>query len=86
MTHTIEIAAQAEKEIARLPKGDQRRVVRAIRNLSHDPRPRGSVKITDSSLYRMRVGVYRVIYAIEDDKLIVCIVRVRHRKDAYRKL
>ena len=86
MTYTIEIAAQAEKEITCLPKGDQRRVVRAIRNLAQEPRPRGSVKITDSSLCRMRVGVYRVVYAIEDDKLIVCIVRVRHRKDAYRKL
>jgi mRNA interferase RelE/StbE len=79
------IAPTARKELDRLPTNARERVVRAIDALSDNPRPHGSLKLEGGEgQYRIRVGKYRVIYSIEDDVLIVLIVRVRHRKDAYR--
>jgi mRNA interferase RelE/StbE len=56
-----------------------------IRALADDPRPQGSEKITGSDdLYRIRSGDYRAIYTIQDDRLVVLVVRVAHRRDVYR--
>jgi mRNA interferase RelE/StbE len=53
--------------------------------LADDPRPQGSEKITGSDdLYRIRSGDYRAIYTIQDDRLVVLVVRVAHRRDVYR--
>jgi len=74
----------AVKHLERLPKLAQRRIVRAIEELADDPRPAGCVKLVgEDNLWRIRVGSYRVVYSIEDDDLLVLILRVAHRKDAY---
>jgi mRNA interferase RelE/StbE len=75
----------AEKQIARLPSPIRRRVYEALDGLCENPRPRGCVKLEGGEdLWRIRVGDYRVIYTIEDDVLVVLVVRVAHRKDVYR--
>ncbi len=54
--------------------------------LANNPRPEGSIKLKGSdNLYRIRVGPYRIIYTIEDDKLIVLVLEIGDRKDVYRK-
>ena len=53
-------------------------------SLADDPRPLGSKKLSGQERYRLRQGDYRILYEIEDDKLIVCVVKVRHRRDVYR--
>jgi mRNA interferase RelE/StbE len=54
--------------------------------LADDPRPHGSEKLKGSrDQYRLRVGTYRVIYEIRDDRLIVLVLRIGHRKDVYRR-
>ncbi len=62
------------------------RVIRAVRGLSQDPRPRGVRKLAGEmrGAWRIRVGNYRVIYDIDDDQQIVIILAVSHRRDAYR--
>jgi mRNA interferase RelE/StbE len=61
--------------------------VAAVEALADDPRPQGAVKISgDDNLWRVRVGDYRVVYEIHDDRLIVLVLRVAHRKDVYRGL
>lgn len=86
MAYQIEIKRSATKEIAALPKRDQRRVVSAIEALANYPRPDSARKLTNTeNAYRLRVGDYRIVYQIVDNILTVFIVRVGHRKDVYRR-
>lgn len=71
----------------RLPADTRRRVVAAIEVLANNPRPAGAKRLEgDLSLWRIRVGAYRVVYTISDEGLEVLIVRARHRREAYRNL
>ena len=64
----------------------QSRVVETIEALERNARPSGVAKLSGSDdLYRLRVGDYRIVYQIEDAKLIVLIVKVGHRRDVYRE-
>lgn len=81
------ITAAAAKELDRLPrKKDRQAVVDRILALAADPRPPGSVKLSGREpLYRIRQGSYRVVYSIEDDRLIVIVIRVADRKRVYKE-
>jgi mRNA interferase RelE/StbE len=84
-TYTVSILGAARRELRRIARDEQDRLRAAIRSLAVNPRPAGCVKLTGSDdLWRIRVGNYRVIYQIEDERLMILIVRVRHRREAYR--
>jgi mRNA interferase RelE/StbE len=84
-SYKVEITASAEKALSRLPKDDLARVVRAIMALATVPRPGGCRKLEgQEDVYRIRVGIYRVIYSIDDRRIIVVVLKIGHRKDAYR--
>ncbi len=86
MAYRIRIKKSAGKEIAALPKRDQRRVMSAIAALADAPRPDGVRKLTGiEDAYRLRVGDYRIVYQIASQVLTVFVVRVGHRKDVYRR-
>jgi mRNA interferase RelE/StbE len=72
------------KDLDPVPKRDVQRIVAAIAALADNPRPPQSRKLSGSEKYRLRCGVYRVLYEIQDDALVVWAVKVRHRKDVYR--
>jgi mRNA interferase RelE/StbE len=75
----------AVKDIEAIPlKRERQRVVERISKLAEDPRPFGSEKISGQDKYRVRQGLYRILYVIEDQDLIVQVVKVGHRKDVYR--
>jgi mRNA interferase RelE/StbE len=75
----------ADKSLRRLPREIQRRIVIAVNDLQDDPRPAGSMKMQGTDeLWRIRVGDYRVIYTIQDKKLLVLVLRIGHRRDVYR--
>ncbi len=79
------VKPSAVKEIEAIPtKKDRQRVVTRIGSLATDPRPPGCQKLSGAEKYRLRQGRYRILYKIEDDRLVVTVVRVRHRKDVYR--
>jgi mRNA interferase RelE/StbE len=79
------LTASAEKQFARLSASLRRRMTEAFDGLRENPRPRGCVKLKgEDELWRIRVGDYRVVYTIQDDQLIVLVVRVAHRKDVYQ--
>jgi mRNA interferase RelE/StbE len=82
--YTVVIVRSAQKELARLPAADYQRVLAAIETLATTPRPVGCVKLTGSEFWRIRVGQYRVVYAIKDTELIVTVVKVGNRRDVYR--
>ena len=83
--YKIELKRSAAKEIDKIKqKKDRQRIVARIAALADDPRPPGSQKLTGQESYRIRQGDYRIIYEIEDDRLIVVVVKVGHRRDVYR--
>jgi len=55
----------------------------AIKKLTENPRPRGCKKLKGRSGYRIRVGVYRIIYEVFDNELIVDVITIGYRKDVY---
>ncbi len=62
-----------------------RRIVDAVEALASDPFPAATRKMQDGEhAYRIRVGSYRVVYTVLTDVLVVEVIRVRHRRDAYR--
>jgi mRNA interferase RelE/StbE len=86
MVYTIELAPAARRQLKKLDHELRRRVARRIDGLAKDPLPDGVVKLTDVSppLYRVREGEYRIVYAIEDDRLLILVVRIAHRGEVYR--
>jgi mRNA interferase RelE/StbE len=83
--YSVVIKTSAVKEIERIASvDDRRRVVEKIQSLADNPRPRGCEKLVGEERYRVRQGVYRIIYSIEDERLIVHVVKVGHRRDVYR--
>jgi mRNA interferase RelE/StbE len=85
ISYTITFKKSAEKEFEKLPPQIIRRIGTAIDALSKNPRPAGSKKLEGQkeSLWRIRIGDYRVIYLVEDAIKIVEIRRIGHRKDIY---
>jgi mRNA interferase RelE/StbE len=82
--YSIVVRKSVATDLDRIPKKDSQRIISAIRSLSEDPRPPQSKKLSGDEKYRLRCGVYRILYEIQDDRLVICVVRVRHRKDVYR--
>jgi mRNA interferase RelE/StbE len=83
MPYTIDIAPAAERQLRALSKTLQRRIVQHLRDLQTDPRPSG-VKKLDDDIYRIRVGDYRIMYQIQDQALLILVLKVGHRRDIYR--
>lgn len=85
MTYRIEFIKQAAKQFRALPIKEQQRLKPKVDALAEEPRPAGVVKLSgEEDLYRIRVGNYRVIYAIEDNQLRILVVKVGHRREVYR--
>ena len=79
---SIEFSNKAEKQLKKLSYEIQKRIALKIDQLAINPRPVGATKLYNGS-YRIRVGDYRIIYLIEDEKLIITIIKIAHRKDIY---
>ncbi len=81
--YQVIISEPAKKFIRLLQKSSLKKVFGAIENLATNPRPAGCKKLIGSSIYRIRVGDYRILYAIDDKVKIVDVRKVGHRKDVY---
>jgi mRNA interferase RelE/StbE len=82
--YEILIKATAAKEIEDVPnRKDRRRIIERIRSLGDEPRPPGCQKLSGQDKYRVRQGVYRIVYSIQNESLIVEIVKVGHGQDVY---
>lgn len=84
-SYRVEVSTTAERQIRRLQRDDQIRVLRAVRDLATEPHPRGCRKLRGyEDVYRLRVGTFRVLYSVERERILVIILKVGHRKDIYR--
>jgi mRNA interferase RelE/StbE len=83
--YRIDVSATAERQIRKLPRADQVRIIRVIQALASDPHPPGCRKLSGyDDVFRIRIGRYRVLYAIEDRRLVIIVLKVGDRKDVYR--
>ena len=82
--YRVIIRPPAEKEFRFLPKVEQERVARRVELLSGNPRPPGCKKLGEPGIFRVRQGDYRIIYQVDDAQRLVQILRVAHRREAYR--
>lgn len=86
MTYSVRIKRSAVKALARLPKHDRVRIVDAIDGLAKHPHAGSALKGGLRGLRRIRVGRYRVVYEVQDEALVVLVVRVAQRGTVYRPL
>jgi mRNA interferase RelE/StbE len=82
--YKIEFKKSAVKELNELESKVIKRIITKIKALSSNPRPEGCIKLTAEERYRIRIGNYRILYEIIDDLLIIYIIKIAHRKDAYK--
>ena len=81
----IDVSATAEKQLKKLPRAVQIRIVTKIMQLADDPYPSGCRKLTGfDDAFRVRVGTYRVIYSVHQATIVIVILKIGHRKDVYR--
>jgi mRNA interferase RelE/StbE len=86
-SYRIEVSATAEKQIRKLPREDQIRVLRTIRPLAAQPIPPGARKIRGyEDVYRIRVGIYRILYRVQGRRLLIIILKIGHRREISRSL
>jgi len=83
--YEVVIKPSAAKELEGVgTKKDRQRIVAHIRGLTENPGLPGSQKLSGSGKYRLRCGNYRIVYSINDDELLVQVVKIGHRREVYR--
>ncbi len=83
-SYKIVVKKTVAKDLKNIPKKDVQHILTAIQQLADNPRPPQSKKLSGQERFRIRQGNYRILYTIEDDHLVVCVVKVGNRRDVYR--
>ena len=83
-SYRLAFKASVAKDLRKIPRQDVVRILERIDRLADEPRPAGCEKLSGLERYRVRQGVYRIVYEIEDDRLVVMVVKVAHRREVYR--
>jgi len=84
MKYSIEVKKSVLKTLKKIPREDQIKISKRIKKLADNPRPEQCLKLVGSAYYRIRYGMYRIIYDIQDDKLIIVILKIGNRKQVYK--
>ncbi|MBD2679604.1 MULTISPECIES: type II toxin-antitoxin system RelE/ParE family toxin [Nostoc] len=85
MSYEVKFSNSAKKQFRKLPLDIQQRIQTKINDLAIEPRPNGVKKLQgDDNSYRIRVGDYRLVYEIDDNVLIITVIKVRHRSEIYK--
>lgn len=87
ISYTVDFALRTEQQLAIIPKHIRKLIFNRIDKLKENPRPENVEPLqgVDKGLFRIRQGDYRIVYSIQDHKLLVLIVRVVHPKEVYKK-
>ena len=72
------------KDLRSIPNKDVKRILQRIQSLCDDPRGEGCIKISAQERYRVRQGIYRIIYEIQDDELVIIVVKIAHRGSVHK--
>jgi mRNA interferase RelE/StbE len=82
--YSLTFKKSVAKDLRTLPKKDVERILKCIELLCTDPRADGCIKLSDQERYRVRQGVYRIIYEIQETELVIVVVKVAHRSIVYK--
>ena len=82
--YSLAFKKSVAKDLRNLPNKDVARILKTIESLCENPRAEGCIKLSAQERYRVRLGVYRIIYEIQDSELIVLVVKVAHRGEVYK--
>jgi len=82
--YSLSFKKSVAKDLRILPKKDIKRILKCIEHLCINPRTEGCIKLSGQERYRVRKGVYRIIYEIQETELIITVVKVAHRSVVYK--
>ncbi len=83
-SYSLSFKKSVSKDLRVIPNQDVKRILKRVELLRENPRADGCTKLSGQERYRIRQGVYRIVYEIQDYELIVIVVRIAHRRDVYR--
>ena len=83
--YELRVRPSVAKDLRGIPKADVKRILARMQSLCEDPRAPGCEKLGGAELYRVRQGVYRIVYEIHDEWIVVEVIRVGHRGEVYRR-
>jgi mRNA interferase RelE/StbE len=83
-SYRLAFKSSVARDLRAIPNADVARLLARIQALAENPRPPGCEKLSGLPRYRIRQGVYRIVYEIQDEQLVVLVVKVGHRRDVYR--
>lgn len=83
-SYRLSFKRSVAKDLRPIPKRDVARILKRVEALADNPRPAGCEKLSGQERYRLRQGIYRIIYEILDQELIVTVVKIGHRREVYR--
>ena len=82
--YELRVRPSVAKDLRGIPKADVKRILARMAGLRDDPRAPGCEKLSGAELYRVRQGVYRIVYEIHDEWIVVEVIRVGHGSEVYR--
>ena len=82
--YSLSFKKSVTKDLQNIPNKDVERILKCIESLCEDPRAEGCIKLSGQERYRVRQEIYRIIYEIHDSELIIIVVKVAHRSEAYK--
>ncbi len=82
--YSLAFKKSVAKNLRNFPDKDVKRILKCNKRLREDPRAEGCIKLSGQERYRVRLGVYRIIYEIQDSRLIILVVKVAHRSVVYK--
>ena len=84
-SYSLAFKKSVAKDLRNIPNKDVKRILNRINSLRENPRAEGCVKLSNQEKYRVRQGVYRIVYEIQDTDLIILVVKVAHRGQVYKR-
>ena len=83
-SYSLAFKKSVAKDLRNIPNKDVKRILTCVESLCENPRADGCIKLSGQERYRVRQGIYRIIYEIQDLELVVVVVKVAHRSDVYK--
>ena len=82
-SYSLSFKKSVAEDLRNIPNKDVQRILKCAQSLCENPRAEGCIKLSGQERYRVRQGIYRIIYEIRDSELIIMVVKVAHRSEAY---